>query len=336
MKSLYPFAALVLFAACTEPLRPTQEVPEPVPTARADCLVDVRAQTLSCSAARVTGAILAGPSKDILIGGQDVFVKISSFGTTWDAGTQVLSSNVQLQNLMQYYLGTADGATVTGAKVFFQSGPATSSGTGVVTVANADGTSTFTTGTQPYFNYNQIISPIEISSARNWQFNVPSTVVSFTFTLLISANVSGTGPMFCPIWTGSTSTAWSNAGNWKNGLVPDSASIAQVPPDSLIASPNMPVASGNISLTGLKVGFGSTLDLNGFTANVYGNVDAIGTISNGTVMLRGTSSLVGGSLPALLVTDAARLQRATKTSRAVSIAGGSLSVKDQALTIALP
>ena len=50
-------------------------------------------------------------------------------------------------------MGTPDGSTVTGLKVFFHDGPTVTGGTGAVSVSNADGTGTFSGSGQSYFEY---------------------------------------------------------------------------------------------------------------------------------------------------------------------------------------
>jgi hypothetical protein len=137
------------------------------------------------------------------------------------------------------------------------------------------------------------------------------------------------------VWTGSVSSDWSVAGNWAGGVVPDSASTVSIPADSLLASHVSPVLTGSVFFTNLRVGFGSTLGLAGFTATAYGNVDAVGAISGGTLRMAGSGVLAGGSLSAVEVTGSAKLQRAVVASGAVSVTG-SLSVKDQALNISIP
>ena len=138
----------------------------------------MRAKTLTCSEARLSETIVTGVKKDIIIGGQDVFVKLSSSGTAYDGGTNIFSSNVNVQNLLKYEMGTADGSTVR-IEIFFSSGPTVTSGSGVVSLANPDGVGTFTAPNQPYFHYGEILTPFELSQARQWQFNVPSTVNTF-------------------------------------------------------------------------------------------------------------------------------------------------------------
>ncbi|HUQ48390.1 MAG TPA: hypothetical protein VM053_09130 [Gemmatimonadaceae bacterium] len=329
-------ALITLAGSCTEPIVPTAVLPSINPRAIAICSADVRAQTLTCSDARVTQNFSSGVRKDVILGGQDVFVKLSSGGTAYDGGTGIFSSNVDVQNLLQYAMGSADGQTVNGVEVFFQSGPTVTSGTGTVTVANPDGMSSFTGPNQAYYHYGEILSPFEVSTPRPWQFQLAGSVSTFSFQVYVSSPVTGpeTG-LLGNIWTGSTSTTWANPANWRDGVVPDSASTATIPTDSLLASRVYPVVASNIRLTNLRVGSGSSLALGGFKLTAYGNVESVGSITGGTVRMRGVNALLGGNIDALEVTGSVKLQRATRATGAVSIAGGSLSVADKPLSIQL-
>jgi hypothetical protein len=70
-----------------------------------------------------------------------------------------------------------------------QSGPSTLSGVGVVTIANATGTGTFTTTGQQYFKYSGIIAPGASSATIGWQFTSALAVNSFTFGIGVDAVV---------------------------------------------------------------------------------------------------------------------------------------------------
>jgi hypothetical protein len=328
-------AALVLLAACTDrSVLPTGT--SPVPPAgtvgQLTCSVDVREQTMSCSS--VTSA---GPRGDRIIGKQDVYVKLSSSGTTWDAGTEILSSNVVVQNLADRPMGTADGFTVSGVKVFFQSGPTVTSGSGSVTLANPDGTDgVFLATNQSYYSYDEILTPYQLSQAKSWQFNVPSTVISFQFTVYVSAPLPDeNAPLVDKVWTGAADSVWSNAANWQGGQVPDSTSVVAIPPDSLLSSHRMPALGADADVSYLRVGYNSSLALGGFTLRVRSNLDAVGTISGGTVWESGTGALLRGNVDAMQVTGSAALQGTVKATGAVSVTG-SLSVKDHVMSIQLP
>ncbi|MDB4948602.1 MAG: large protein [Gemmatimonadetes bacterium] len=326
---------VLLAAACTDAVLPAPPV-APAGMAMAVCVVNVPAATFACTDPRVARAGAPGVHADRILGGQDVYVRLASSGTAYDAGTEVLSSNVTVQNLLQQQMGTPDGSTVTGVKVFFHSGPVVVTGSGSVSVKNADGTGLFTSNDQPYFDYNEILTPYQISSSHAWQFNVSPGVTSFTFTVYVSAALSNeSGALLDRVWTGAVDSLWTTPGNWQDGVVPDSLSTVAIPADSLLASHRQPVLSAEAVVTNLRVGYGSTLSLNGFGLEARGNVESLGTITSGSVRMTGAGALLGGSTNALVVTGGTRLQRATTASGAVAVTGA-LNLSDHALSISIP
>lgn len=97
------------------------------------------------------------------------------------------SFTAYVQNLLKQSIGTLNGTTVTGVKVFVTDFHATA-GTGSVSIANADGTANFTAPNQPYFNYNQIVAAGANSGNKLWKFNVPNTVTAVSMSILISTD----------------------------------------------------------------------------------------------------------------------------------------------------
>jgi len=338
VRRAWPVLALPLLAACVDRSPTLPAAPPELPAGAVgmlECTVNVPEQQMSCAPVVPQGAVRGAK----LLGGQDKYVKLASFGTAYDGGTQIFSSNVTVQNLLQQSIGTTDGSTVTGVDVFFAAGPTvTSGGAGSsVAVFNYDGTGTFTGTNQRYFHYPQIIETYEISSAKNWQFQVTGTVSTFSFTVYVSAPmVNEAAPLLDEVWDGDTSTNWQTGANWNLGVAPDSANTVSIPADSMLGpGHSLPVLSASARLTNLRVGYASTLGLGGFTLTAYGNVDAVGTVSNGTVKVAGAGAYLGGNLPAMEVTGSAQLQRSTRATGAVSVTG-TLNVKDQALNISIP
>ncbi|HYH83504.1 MAG TPA: hypothetical protein VEX86_27160, partial [Longimicrobium sp.] len=234
-------------------------------------------------------------------------------------------------------IGTTDGSTVDPVRVFFSQVPVVTSGSGDVSLANPDGFDTFTQANQPYYSYGEILTPYKISAAHSWQFNVEPTVGTFVFSVYVSAPMADyTGPLLDQVWTGAVDSAWTTAGNWSTGVVPDSASTVSIPADSLLASHRMPVLTGAAAITNLRVGFGSSLALNAFTLTTWGNVDAVGTVSGGTLWMRGSGALLDGRVAALVVSGGTQVQGATVATRAVSVSDGSLNVSGKAFSIQIP
>jgi hypothetical protein len=189
-------AALAL-AACSSSdqpgLGPTTR-PSPL-SISVPCRADVVARELSCEP--ITGFRTASPGH-LVIGGQGTYVLLSSSNTGYNAGTQIFTADVTVENRSAQAMGTTDGTfqDPEGVEIFFESGP-TGVG-GAVTVANPDTTGDFTGSNQPAFWYrgtdlapppNPLVGGAT-SNARTWQFNVPAGVTSFSFTVQIRANVA--------------------------------------------------------------------------------------------------------------------------------------------------
>jgi hypothetical protein len=335
IKPLYWLAvpALVL-TACSEV---DVLAPEPSVAERAAlmaCSVDMRAATMTCKPVEVVSP--EGVQADRIIGAQDVYIKLASTNTSYDGGAQTFQTDVTVQSLVDELLGTTDGSTVTGVKVFFHAGPTVTGGTGTASVSNADGTGTFTAANQPYFLYNEILDPYEISVAKTWIFAVQNTVTTFSFQVYVAATmINESATLLDKVWTGTNSTAWSEAANWQGGVVPDSGSTVAVPSDALLVSTNYPVLGGNVVVTGLRVGLGSTLDFGGFELMAYGNVDATGTMSNGTLKMAGSGAKLSGAVPALSVTGSTSLQGATRSTGPIVVTG-TLTVTNKTLTVSIP
>ena len=68
---------------------------------------------------------------DLIIGGQNVNVKLTSSNVAYNSGTGRFTFDVTVQNLIPQPLGTTDGTTLApgGVSVFFTSGPTVTDGT---------------------------------------------------------------------------------------------------------------------------------------------------------------------------------------------------------------
>jgi len=196
-RRLAALALLALAAACTDARNPAAPDPgenprgpkgDPVLLQALRCEGDVKARTLTCQTPPPTNAL---PSY-LLLGNQNVYVKVTATAIDYDSGTGAFTFDATVRNLIPQALGTTDGTTLdgNGVRVFFVEGTTltTVTGSGAVTVAG-DGVDLFTASNQPYYQYNEVLSQYELSPAREWTLNVPSTVNTFAFTVLISAAV---------------------------------------------------------------------------------------------------------------------------------------------------
>ncbi|HET7462253.1 MAG TPA: lamin tail domain-containing protein [Longimicrobium sp.] len=147
--------------------------------------VGTTAGRVSCSRAAAANA------RGVIIGNQNVNIKLTSSNVSYDAGTGIFQFDVTVQNLLNEAIGTPDGmvADTDGIQVFFHTGPTTTVGTGEITVENADGVGTFTSGNQPYYAYHTILTKDQVSPAKTWMFKFPSTVTTFRFSVFVETDV---------------------------------------------------------------------------------------------------------------------------------------------------
>lgn len=152
--------------------------------AAVQCTADLSTETINCADPATAG----GARPDIIVGGQNVYVRLSSSNVNYDAALGRFTFDVTLRNLIPQPMGTTDGTTLdpSGVRVFFHSGP--NAPTGTVAVVG-DGVGTFTATNQPYYQYNEVLSQYELSPAKQWRFDISGGATSFSFTLFVSAPV---------------------------------------------------------------------------------------------------------------------------------------------------
>ena len=160
-----------------------------------ECSADVPARQVTCGTLgdRTPKAGAAG-QPNIIIGGQGVYVTVTTSDVNYDAGTGAFTFNTTIRNLIPQPMGTKDTIPPIdtqdpkGVRAFFSSGPTVTGGTGAISVV-PDGVDIFTAPDQPYYQYLTILDQFEVTSPKTWQLNMPATVTSFTFVLLVSAEV---------------------------------------------------------------------------------------------------------------------------------------------------
>lgn len=181
---------LALASACSDvtgPAAPAASAPPAPPSATVaalDCTASVAARRITCGDAGPDGLRAVR-----IVGGQNVNLRLTSTNITYDSVTQVFGADVTVKNLMVQRIGTATGADTAGVTVFFSSGPSATSGSGRVTVANADGTGDFTSVAQPYFFYHESLPYLGTSLVHRWKWSVPRTVGNFGFRVYVSTEV---------------------------------------------------------------------------------------------------------------------------------------------------
>jgi hypothetical protein len=204
----YVAPLVALAAACSDHPSAPNRIVQPSGRVAVTCQADVAARTLGCGGpgAMPPSRSGSGFSADLIVGGQNTNVLLKSSSVSYDPTAQIFQADVTLQNLMTATLGTSDGNSASGVKVFFDAGPSVVSGSGTVSVANADGAGTFTGTNQPYFLYNQMLPTGQVSVAKTWQWAVPSTVTQFTFEVLVDAATAPPRATTCLAQPGPTIT----------------------------------------------------------------------------------------------------------------------------------
>ncbi len=279
-----PFSVViagVILAACSDsatnivPVDVSTPATSPVALASQtlNCSANVPARTVSCMDAQA-GNVSRSP---IIVGGQNVYVKLTSSNLVYNSGTGSFAFDVTVQNLAPQAMGTSDGTTGdgTGINVFFQQLPVLTSGSGAVTVTNATGTNgTFLQANQTFYTYpgnklggDNILSQGETSSTLNWQFNVPASVTTFSFSVYVSANVAA-----------------------PNGYITLTSSPSMMAAASQALSATVKSAVGN-TIVGQTVSFG-TSDAAVATVASDGTVTGVGP---GTATITATSTTRSGT-----------------------------------------
>ncbi|HSU17258.1 lamin tail domain-containing protein [Longimicrobium sp.] len=192
LSALAAFGAMALAGACSDG-QPTGVATDPRAATPAhalaafDCTASIATRAVRCT----PSAVLNGQARGVIIGGQNANIKLTSSNVSYDSQSEIFQFDMTVQNLMNEAMGTPDGtvADPEGIQVFFESGPTTTSGSGSIEVANADGTDLFTRSNQPYFAYHEILAKDQVSSAKTWQLLMPATVGTFTFQLFVETDV---------------------------------------------------------------------------------------------------------------------------------------------------
>jgi hypothetical protein len=119
-------------------------------------------------------------------------------------------------------------------------------------------------------------------------------------------------------WTGRwgvNATNWSDPGNWLPPAVPTSAEIVEVRP-----APNQPTLTADAAVAQLIVQVGATVNTNGDTLRVSGDVDDSGSITGtGIVVLTKAGKSLRGTVPNLLLSDSIVLAGYTTATGNVTV-----------------
>ncbi len=187
-------AALVLAAAACADRYPTAPQVEHTLPARAlvrvECTATPALRTVACGA--------PADADQTVYGGQGRYVRLTSSSIVVTdlpdpAAKDTFAFDVTVQNLLNEAIGTPDGVVLdtAGVQVFFANGITRTGGTGSIAVANADDVKTFASGSEPrpFFRYSGILVKDQVSGAKTWKLAYDQGVTSFTFGLLVAAEV---------------------------------------------------------------------------------------------------------------------------------------------------
>jgi hypothetical protein len=183
-----PILFALLASACSDVVAPTASAPAPARDgyrAELRCTASVRAGVLRCGE---EGAA-AGPARTLIIGGQNVYVRLTGFNIAYTPADSVFTMDVVIENLMTQAFGTPDEETDTGLRVFFETGPTTTAGSGQVAVDNEDGEAFFLAPDQPYFDYAGMLYTDAATEPRTWHFKVDPEVETFVFTVYVQGQM---------------------------------------------------------------------------------------------------------------------------------------------------
>ena len=140
---------LLLAGACSDVglTAPVADPPTEADPVLATCTVSVRSPGLRCG---VPTPGPAGLSRDVM-GGQDIFVHLASSYPRYSSKDSVFAVMVTVQSLIGVPIGTWNGVDPDpeGIRVFFNTGPVATVGSGLVQVLNPDGVESYTAAGQP-------------------------------------------------------------------------------------------------------------------------------------------------------------------------------------------
>ena len=150
-------------------------------------------------------------------------------------------------------------------------------------------------GSSPSFQWNKNGNPVGTNSttytdaglANNDLINCVITANnSCQTTSIATSNSITTNVLVLPnyVWTGTTSTVWSEASNWSNNILPTTGVTVTIPS----APVNQPLLSSDVSIGGIVLN--GTVGLNGHTFSITDVISGTGVIKGSA-----TSSLVVNS-----------------------------------------
>jgi hypothetical protein len=175
------------------------------------CTFDVATSSATCDTSSSPFGSIEGRSPSV-IGGQNAYLKVAPSNASAANGTFRFDATVQ--NLLDNALGTGNGTEADSAGVrLFVDGISVTGGSGAVSVANEDGSRDFTGTGQPYFQYDQILQPDQVSAAKSLRFAYDPGVTSFTVDFLVSTRAEAK-LVINEVMTNPRGQSFDQSGEW--------------------------------------------------------------------------------------------------------------------------
>ena len=143
------------------------------------------ASRVSCAPATPPRA--SGVSANVILSPTGTYATFALFNLVKDNVHQIWSFDAFVHNALEQSIGTLNGTTVTGSKIYVTSISVTQ-GTGTVSIINPDGIGNLTAPDQPYFTYNQVVAAGANSNAKLWKVSVPNTVTAVNMDILMTTD----------------------------------------------------------------------------------------------------------------------------------------------------
>jgi hypothetical protein len=272
---------LALGTACTDrgtplsvaPSEPAEPGEPGLTVAALDCTADLAALTVRCVSPPPDAP---GGVSDIIVGGQNVYVRLTSSNVAYDGGSGQFTMDVTLENLIEQAMGTTDGTTLApgGIRIFFAEGPTVTAGTGTASVV-PDGFDFFLEAAQAFYAYPYVLQNGAVSPGEGWTFIVQPTVESFDFMVYVSAPVQ-----------------FPDGYITLNGLMPGASAGSLAPGANQPLTAVVKTAVGNV-VPGETVTFGTS---NADCAAVDAGTGTVTGVRAETCTVTATAGIRGGSL----------------------------------------
>jgi Tol biopolymer transport system component len=207
-----------------------------------DCDVVMSPLSIACGSPQAPAGV-GSPQ----IGGRGLHARLIPSNLAYNSGTQVLSMDMAVQNLLVNQIGTSVDS-MSGITPFFRAGPSRTGGSGPVSLINPDGVATFTAPNQPYFHYPQKLSLLQTSATRQWLMSVHPNVTSLRFRIYISAEI-------LPVIVFDGISGGSNRDIWR--VAADGSDLVRL--TSASTDESQPTAAQNTVIFTRKIGSISSL-----------------------------------------------------------------------------